>query len=238
MAPKNLINKTKLAKLTKLSRPAVTKACNNKLKAAIVGKLIDIDHPSVIQYIEFHQNKKTPKAVKSLSKKKTVPKKIKTKTISKKEAPASTSSIDDTEEPGDTVDSSLQSDYLKDRDVKKVAHLTLLELVKKHGTDIKFESWVRALKVIGEIRQKNLLMAEKEGKLIHKDLVKTHVFGAIENSNKKLLIDTPKALARRLFALAKSKGTIAEAEALVIDIIGKQLKNIKTTAQRILKEDG
>jgi hypothetical protein len=68
--------------------------------------------------------------------------------------------------------------------------------------------------------------------------VKTHVFGFLEAGNRRLLGDTPKTIARRLYGLARSDSPIEEAEKLVREIIGSQLEPQKKRVAQILREDG
>ena len=127
------------------------------------------------------------------------------------------------------------SHYSKDAPLQKVLDLTLRELVEAFGTDKQFSLWIDARKVIEDIRYKQLRTAKEEGILIPRELVKTHIFGAIEAANVRLLSDTPKTLSERIFALAKAGGSKKEAEKIIKEIIGSQLKNVKTTATRVLK---
>lgn len=50
--PSRLIGRTDFAKLAKVSPAAVTKACESSLLTAVVGKRIDLDHPSAKLYLE------------------------------------------------------------------------------------------------------------------------------------------------------------------------------------------
>jgi hypothetical protein len=182
--------------------------------------LIDIDHPDAVAYIRSKQVKKTKTPAKKPSKPSKPRAKAKTKTVA-------------TPEPPKLPDEG--SHFSEDEDLKGVLHLTLAELVKRHGTAAQFETWVKAKKTISETRIKDLAIAKAEGDLILRDLVKTHIFGAMEASNLRLLTDTPKTLSRRLFSMAKAGSTIEEGEELARKLIGDQLKNVAATAKRILR---
>lgn len=52
MAERRLINRAKFAELAGVKPPTVTYLCNNRLKAACVGKKIDLDHPAVAEYFD------------------------------------------------------------------------------------------------------------------------------------------------------------------------------------------
>ena len=217
---KRLIKKTEFAEQAGVSRAAVTKACAGALRAAVVGKLIDIDHPDAVAYIRSKQVKKTSTPTKK-------PRKPRAAAPSKK--PISVAAA----EPPQPPDGG--SHFSEDADLRTVLHLTLSELVKRHGTAAQFETWVKAKKTISETRIKDLAIAKAEGELILRELVKTHIFGAMEASNLRLLTDAPKTLSRRLFSMAKAGGTIEEGEELARKLIGDQLKNVTATAKRILR---
>ena len=111
----------------------------------------------------------------------------------------------------------------------------LSPLTERFGTEPAFKEWLDALKKIEEIREKRLKNEALEGELISRELVKTHVFGAIESSNRRLLSDTPKTIARRLYAAAKADEPVEEAEKVVRELISSQLRPVKDTAARVLR---
>ena len=209
MGAKRLLSKADFATEAGVSRAAVTKAAKGLLLAAIVAGEIDIDHPDAIAYLKKKQAAKT----------KTPPK-------NKPAAKAATHGA----ATGET------SHYSKDGPIQLVLDLTIRELVEAFGTDKQFSTWIDARKVIEDIRYKQLRTAKEEGILIPRELVKLHIFGAIEAANVRLLSDTPKTLSERIFALAKAGGSKKEAEKIIKEIIGSQLKNVKTTATRVLKQ--
>ncbi len=52
MAAKNLVKRIDFAKRAGVSAPTVTNLCKKRLKAACVGRKIDLDHPTVIEYLK------------------------------------------------------------------------------------------------------------------------------------------------------------------------------------------
>jgi hypothetical protein len=120
-------------------------------------------------------------------------------------------------------------------DVDAIADLTLRELVARFGTDRKFRDWLDALKKIEDIRKTRLDNEETERSLISRELVQTHVFGAIDAAFRRLLSDAPKTAARRAFALAKSGGSIEECEKVIREINSSNIKPVKASAVRVLK---
>ena len=137
---------------------------------------------------------------------------------------------------GGKTKSSENKHYSKGAALEEYMDWTLRDLVARFGTDDNFKRWADAAKVLADIRLKDLKADEMKGKLIPRELVKTHIFGALENSHLRLLSDLPKTLSQRLRAHFKSGGTIEKGEELGRELIGSQLKSLKATAIRVLKE--
>lgn len=86
-----------------------------------------------------------------------------------------------------------------------------------------------------EVEKLEISNAEVRGSLIRRELVRHHVFGAIENANRRLLSDAPRTISSRVYALAKSGASREEAERTVREIINSHLRMVKTTAVRVLR---
>jgi len=209
---KRLISLAEFSRQAGVSRAAVTKAASGALKAAVSGTSIDIDHPDAVNYIRAKQRKAAPPPTEK------PPKAPRVKKPPAVEAPPPPQG----------------PHYSKDKGIERVLGMTLGDLIKEFGTDEQFKKWVDATKTITEIRHKTLKIAEDEKLTIPKDIVKTHIFGAIEAMNLRLLTDAPKKLSRMLYAAAKSGAALEEGEQIIRDEIGKQLKNSKATAMRML----
>jgi hypothetical protein len=121
-----------------------------------------------------------------------------------------------------------------DEDLADLAS-ALAPLVARFGTHREFGDWLERLKRIEEIREKRLKNEETEGTLIERDLVATHLFGAIEAANRRLLGDAPKTIARVVYGHANSGDDIEKAEKAVREMIGAQLKPVKDHAARALR---
>jgi hypothetical protein len=120
-------------------------------------------------------------------------------------------------------------------DVGSVADMTIREVIKRFGTVTAFKDWLTSLKAIEDIRERRLRNEEADGRLIPREPVKHHVFGAIDAANRRLLNDSPKTIARRVYALAKTGAAIEEAEQIVREIISSQLRPVKVQAARVLR---
>jgi hypothetical protein len=124
----------------------------------------------------------------------------------------------------------------KPEDIDQLGELTLNEIVERYGSLQGFLDYVDARKKIAEIHRLELQNAETEGDLISRDLVRTHVFGMIDAVFRRMLTDTVKTVAGRIFQLVKADGTLEEAEAVAQDLVSATLAPLKTSAARTLRE--
>lgn len=88
-----------------------------------------------------------------------------------------------------------------------------------------------------EAEKLELANAQTRGALIARELVRTHVFGALEATNKRLLGDAAKAIASKVFNATRAKGTLEDAVRLVREEISKQLRTTKDRVTRVLRRD-
>ena len=224
------ISKAKLAELAGVSRAAVTKAAANGLKAAVSGKQIDVDHPDVIAWLLKKQSSKTTKVL-TVAKPKA--KKAPKKPATKKATPKKKTLPKEPEEPTELPPVELPDDEL----VRDYGNMKFKDLVAQFGTGARFKDWTTAVKNLEAIRGLQIKNEEKEGFLISRDLVRLHVFGAIENTYARLLTDTPKTLSKRLASHVKAGRSLEEGEEIIRKVLSTQLKNVKATAQRALEDD-
>lgn len=88
-----------------------------------------------------------------------------------------------------------------------------------------------------EIERLETRNAKERGELIERSLVKNHLFGMVDATNRRLLGDTPKAIAKEVMPLAKSGASQEEIERRIRDHISSQLSEMKTAATRILRDE-
>lgn len=216
-----LETRSALARLAGVSPAAITKACKGQLAGACTGKRIDLDHASVQEYLAKKGVTSTPPPVAPARRRETPPAPRPGKTKKRgRPSPA----------PKPSVDRSAD-----DEDPESFLDMTLRDLTERFGTETAFKDWLDARKKIADIREKDLKNDETDGRLIPRDLVRTHLFGAIEAGNRRLLGDSPKTIARRIYALAKSGAPVEEAESVVREIVSSQLKPVSDTAARVLR---
>lgn len=206
------VSRANLSRLAKVSDVAISKACKGQLAPACDGKRIDVDHPAVVAYLKAH-GRKPPKlgAVRS----------------DPPPAPLASRPRQDIRPPTPTLAGS-------DEDLEQLSEL-IQPLLERFGTELRFKDFLTALKTIEEIRGKRLDNEETEGRLVERELVRVHVFGAIEKIHRRLLSDIPKTLARTLYAAANSGVPLEVSEKSVRDQISTQLGPMKTAAARALR---
>jgi hypothetical protein len=254
-----LISRAELARLAGVSAPAITKACKKQLAAACHRHRVDLDHPAVQEYLASKGRKGDLPGVQAKSRAAsaagaqksdsdrapTSPGKTKgaASAAPTNSARARAGATPVATEPPPKPESQQRSVRVVSREVESdvgaIADMTIREVVQKFGTVTAFKDWLMALKAIEGVREKNLRNAETEGRLISRDLVQTHVMGAIEACNKRLLRDAPKTIASRVFAVVRGGRTVEEGEQLVREAISKHLRPVKVTAARVLRsKDG
>lgn len=209
------ITKADAARRRGVTAASITKWAKKHPEACLDGGRIDADHSSWLAYLSDSDDTSTDDTDEVAA-----------------ETPTPTvvrSRERDPEPEPDDEDLDLESDF------DRYADLTLRELIERHGTKTGVRDWLDARKKIAEIREKDLKNAETDGRLIDRELVKTHVFGAIEAGNRRLLTDFPKTAAARVYALAKTGMPLEDAEKLIRELIGTQLDPVKETAVRVLR---
>lgn len=220
-----IVSRARLAELRGVSKAAVTKALRGPLKAACVDDRVDLDHPDVQAWLG---SGKPPKgkadgaptaAAKKLSSAPPAP--TKGRPAPSKPPPATLP---------------LRPPKLDPRGfASELAPFTLSDIVERFGS---VRSYLDLTDANGKRERAYALRLKNdaaEGKIISRELVRTHIFGALDGAFRRLLGDSAKTIARRVYALAKGGTPIEEAERVVVEIISSQLKRSKETAVRVLR---
>lgn len=215
------ISRSAFSRLAGVTPAAITIASRSELAPACDADRIDRDHDVAIAYLARHRDPDAQTKPRHGGKRRTSkPTAIGQKATIKSESLGAEAGE---ERPADPDD------------IERYANLTLREIAETFRTERRFRDWLDALKKIEDIRKTRLDNDETEGGLISRELIKTHVFGAIDAANRRLLSDAPKTIARRVYAAAKSSASIEEAERTIREIIGSHLKPVKATAARVLR---
>lgn len=194
-----LITRAELARRGGVKPPSVTLLCKKRLKDACHGKKVDVDHPSVIEWLES--------------------KNIETIKVS-------------------DADRHLMEHWKTDRpngaaELDRIKDMHVIDVVRRFGTEDAYLGWLRSLKMIEDLETAKLKNDKARGAVIDTELVRGHLMTMIDATNRRLLGDSVKTIARTVSELTKAGSTTEENEAAVRDLISSQLKNIK---QRVLKK--
>lgn len=235
------VGKREMGRIVGRSPATITFKCRDELAPAMImgGQKIDLEHPAARAYlekmgvdvettIESYGSKTFSKSARNADKKPA----RKGNVAHNKPASAAKSPTPRKTESGSV---SQIAPVESAPDIEEILDLTLREIVDRWGSAPEFKDWLDARKKLADIREKDLKNGESEGRLISRQLVKTHVFGAIEATSRRLLIDAPKQISRRLYGMARSGASIEEAEKVTRDAIGSQLRPMKATAVRVIK---
>src|SRR5688572_5122439 len=203
-----------------VSGTAVTKACRKLLSAAVHGRSVDLDNADLQKFLARHDAAPTAPA-----------KRTRKAPAAPTPPPSNPEEKPEDEQPpapGAAMPRGMRVETQVVDDVSDIANWTIREVGQRFGTVTAFKDWLFALKTIEDVREKRLRNEEADGTLIPREPVKTYVFGLIDATNRRLLTDAARTLARRLFALAKSGATLEDGERTAREIIGSQLATVKT----------
>lgn len=213
-----LVTRTQLAELAGVTPAAVSKSTKSgALAPAVVGKRVDASHPAALEYVRKHGGES---AVRTLQKKPHVRGPAAAKQKRKAAATPGSGPAGGGEVP---------------ENIEAFAEWTIRDVVARFGTDQAFVDYLKAVKEIESIAEKRIKNARERGDLIPREFVRTHLFGALDGFNVRLLNDAPKSLARKLYAAAKAGKPIEDGEEIVRKEIGGQLKAVKAKTAKAIK---
>lgn len=213
--------------MAEVTQSIVTRLVNGRLKDAIVGGKIDLDHPETIKYLAecAAERAKLPPPAPGIEPAKPPPHVRGTaarKEAQKKEA------MDNLVIGGKTL-------HTVPDNIKEFGNMTLNEVVARYGTDLAFVDWLRATKSIEDINEKRLKNAVTQGELVSRKLVRLGVLEPVEAAHLKLLTDGAKTIAKRTQTMACAGRTLEEIEAFVVDNISSFIRPIKKKTRDALE---
>lgn len=200
-----LVSKKEFAALAGVSQPAITKACRRQLRSAMVRDRIDLDAPVVAEYLARHGL--------------TVPQPPPEPPEPLEPPPPGRAGPPDDDVPAD---------------IAFYRQLPFGEVMERFGTDRAMRDWLLALKELETVREKRFRVQAARGELISRDLVRTHIVGALDACNRHLLNEGAQAIVARLFDLALSGSTREAGEEAICDIISQHLNVAYDQVSRVL----
>jgi hypothetical protein len=214
---------------------AISKQCaeGGKLVEACDGRRIDLERPAALEYLRG---------------KGVAPPKVRKSVLSRAPAPTAPPSVEADEalvpevppaaRPGPMAPADARAYLLELTQgikVRDLPSMTLQQVVERFGTFTQFTDLLDARKKIADIVEKDLKNDATTGRLIERELVKTHVFGAMEQQNKRLLQDAAPNITRTIYAAARSGKSVEEAENEAREILTRILSPAKESAARALR---
>ena len=221
-----LVTRSQFARMTGVSAAAITKACGNEvlLKKAVVGKRININHPSAVSYTQAHCE----------SEKITV---APPPPVEQKSKPVTGYTARNRAKKQDRQPVTDPEDMLHDipEDIRAFADMSLRDLVDRFGTDVAFVDWLKATKSIEDINEKRLKNAMTRGELVSRHLMKIGVIEPIDEAHIKLLTDGARTIALRVHTMTAAGKSVEDCEKFVADQMTSFIRPIKAKITRTLK---
>lgn len=249
MREKIVKTKAHVARIAKVTRGTITRACKGRLGAAVVAGKIDINHQVAIDYITMCQDRASFKdAREAKNKKDKRHKENKAKKVARqakmifdtkaKEVPKIQKhpkvKLDKQEQ--EISDEAAQLEQDEKKDIEAYLGMTLHDIISTFGSDVEFVEWLKSAKLIEDIKEKRIRNQTSLGNFIPREYVKNHIFAMLETTHVRLLNDSPRTIAARVLDAHAAGQTREDIETLIGDLISVQLKGIKLRARRALKE--
>lgn len=228
---KKLITKAEFARICQVKAPNLTPMYKKSLKEIIVDGRVDLNHPKAIKYLK--RRGINPTKVKREKTRGVGRGSIEKRKVNLKNEPPDKPKKKGKFKPKKNSD---LEDLLNDLpdDIRKYAHMPLIELIEIFGTDVRFSDWLQNVKRVEDIAEKQLKNETTRGELIPREFVRTRIFDLIETSNTRLLNDSPRTIVARINELIESSEPREMQETVVREIISTQIKAIKVKAKRSL----
>ena len=251
---KTLISKSELANKAGVSRAAVTYAAKGKLAGAVHGSKIDLADPLVQEWIEKKLVKKTLKDTEMNQKQAVEAVKVaEQKAIEAEEAleiAARETVVFGGGDSGNRMaidpEKVLRQMLSKTRnsqgalpdmpDVSVLVQMPLGEIISRFGTDIGLESYLKARKLIEEIKIKSIDAEAKRGDYIPRALVEKRIIPLIDVSFTRLVDDMPESMAGTVQTLVKNGSNRIELSEYIRKEISQILKSVKHSSVQLLAQ--
>lgn len=241
-----LVIKSKFAIEAGVSAAAVTLATKpgKPLCAALVDGKIDCYHPAAVAYL--NKSKRNP-GVKAGGKARKPRKTSVTAREQGRRANGSRSAGTNGKAPGVNGGAGRASDTNGNEypppgeptdpnfPMEKIENMTVRELVRRFGTAESLTEWLKARKLITQITAQENSISERRGELVSREIVHTHIFGAIENAFSRLLQDAPRTIAARTIAANEAGEPLEDVENLVRELMESQIRTVKARSRKALE---
>lgn len=114
-------------------------------------------------------------------------------------------------------------------------NMTLAEITDRWGTCAEFSDWLKARKLLAEALRIETLLAEDRGRLVERELVKTHVLAYLDTLNTRLLSDIPRTVARQVSAQARAGEPLEAMQKTIREIMSITVKGTRDQITKNLR---
>ena len=234
MTGKRLLKKVEFAKACNINPSTVTRLIQGELFDALQGKLIDVGHPLVVDYMARHEIIMPPVAPGA-------PEKVIAAAADAptKKGPPVTSptrlSRPEKEKPEKTIIT--VQDQAGDELLVNLMELTVGEIVEKYGSTSGFTAYLDMAKKREEILEKRLKNRKTSDESISRDFVRKYVFSTFESLFNRLLNDHPQTVTNRIIEAYEAGETKEHCTEITTQLISKQLQDAKRRIIEALDSD-
>lgn len=222
---RRVASKSQFAKIAGVSKPSISTACQRIFPKALIGDGVDVDHADVQRYLAGK-----PGALARLAEffalGGSAP------TASRRPPPPPTNSPAQRAAERRYAAPPPQSQRV---DVEALLDLTLREIITQYESVAGLGQILDSVRKAVDIRERELKIAERTGRLISRELVRAIVFGPLEELFRRLFTDFVSTAARRGHALAASGGATEAHEQLLRDLLTKTIRPAKQALAKSLR---
>lgn len=117
------------------------------------------------------------------------------------------------------------------------ADMTIRDVIKKYGTAERFTDYLKALKEIGIMAEREIRLAEIKGQLVSRAMVQTQVVEQFDEAHMKLLRDGSKTIAIQVSAMCEAGESIEDIEKFISEKITDFIRPVKAKIAKALRHD-
>lgn len=191
----------------------------------MIDKLVDIEHPDALKYIEAAYERKREYAAGR-------------RPPGRRPIGADPSPTPARAAPMNEIHNGpfAPSEYDAGEDPRDFLDLTLREIGERFGTAPLFVDYLKAIKEIEKIHETRLKNGEREGELITRHIVSVGIIDPLNSAHTRLLTDGARSIARKLHTMYAAGSEVTECERWVSERIGSFIKAAKAKAAKVLRE--
>jgi hypothetical protein len=217
------LTRTEFARRTGRAKSSVTEACAGPLRAAVLPTgALDAQHPDVAAWCAArgidHALLLAPGAPASPHR---------ASSVTSTTAPAGSASIPPSTPPQLLRSRGPSRKIAGPANIEELGTWTLDQLMAAFGSADGFGTWLDDRKKVAEIARLESRLAREQGRLISRELVRLHCFGALQKLHHRLLMDAAATLAVRIGSSARAGATREELTKVARDLIGSELAAAK-----------